>query len=90
LEVEKLAKQDVDIRTYFVERLPGSRKIVDFLLLNGVNTMEELCEKGSDGLMTALDTALSVRWKYSYEKSEEKLLAVGEMPLYTFFFQKRP
>jgi hypothetical protein len=96
-------KQDADIRNYFSKQhLKKSGKIVDILLLNGVNTMEELRAKSDDWLLTALDTgeeksnedifntALSVICKYCYEKNVEKLLAAGEMPVYTYFFENAP
>ena len=96
-------KQDVDIRSYISKQhLKGSGKLVDVLLRNGVNTMEELRAKDDDWLLTALDmgedkstedifnATLSVICKYCADKKVEKLLAAGEMPVYTYFFENAP
>ena len=92
-----MVKQDVDIRTYFLERSPKSGEIIEMFIQNGVETMDDLRAKGDVWLMKTLgmdDRKMAIAEKiigeYSMTKRRSELLAAEEILLGAYFYEHTP
>ena len=92
-----MVKQDVDIRSYFLERSPKSGEIIEIFIQNGVETMDDLRAKSDVWLMETLgmdDRKIAIAEKiigeYSVDKRKAELMAAGETLLGAYFYEHTP